>query len=526
MNYTAEGLACGDTCYQLEDITFLPVAGAPPWHPEFYRKERPFFYEEWFKKLVKPYEKSRELRCLALDSLQNQYNDHRIRNKGGEPEWIHRLDTECRRSLRVHFMHSDGVDPLSIVPFLPNAGFGYVVHEDGLIHDAVRTFRLFRLNGIRQLAFLHAPVPCAEDEYRIEEMFPHTRYVHSLDVAATATLIVANNPQLTPHLHNARFAGITHDALTPAGGDSTKLVDLDVFDEDKHYPLLFEHPEWPELRDKYFLSESILREAVLGNGIVGRVLDTADKIAYIGRDARNYLSQYYSSGDPSYQKAFSAISSLVKDNPYICSIWDSVQVEDNQLVMGDCDRLGKFLLLRAYMFRELYYNPNARLLEYVMATALIKYMYVHKLVTREELLIHDDQWLERKMDEVVGISYWLTTFRSIHDHLSYESFGTIDEARCRVSEFDSDESTLSIIDDFRCLTKTGADKFLVKKDGRIMTFAEACPEQTHELEAMLKKKDEFRVCVFSLDHLKIAPMVRTQLKEMVVQGVRQKFNVA
>jgi hypothetical protein len=170
-------------------------------------------------------------------------------------------------------------DVKSIVPQAPFAGFGYVVRDSEFLSDLAEVFNLYRLWHILQLAFLHDPVG-KEDGGSLKGVsyqFPHTRYLHTIDVLAHYALILH---RLGIRSRTGIVAALTHDILTPAGGDTIKQIDPDLFDEDANYPLLLKDAGWPMFRDKYGIDENMLVETILNRGVLGQILDIADKSAF------------------------------------------------------------------------------------------------------------------------------------------------------------------------------------------------------------------------------------------------------
>jgi hypothetical protein len=77
-------------------------------------------------------------------------------------------------------------------PSLAHAGFGYSVAEGSFVDRAINVFGLSRLNYVHQLGFLQDPDTTPEDR-SFQPRFTHTRFLHSLNVAALAAAIVYNN---------------------------------------------------------------------------------------------------------------------------------------------------------------------------------------------------------------------------------------------------------------------------------------------------------------------------------------------
>lgn len=309
---------------------------------------------------------------FLMMELENAYSAARKQEK--EPAWLEFLPVAIVRRLEHCYVIREAENQYKIVPQLPYAGFGYVVFGGGLIQEIDTIFGLDRLNGIRLLASLHDPVIGVGECKVYPTPFHHTRYVHSLDVCAIATLI-GKKCGLSDHdFLTLRIAAQSHDALTPAGGDTIKNIDPEAFDEDTHYPELFLRAGWKAFRDKYNISESMLAETILGKGLLGSILDISDKLAYTGRDLHMFLSKNRHGGYAweNFGDSYDRMMSLIAVNPYPCSVWDCAEVRNGQLVFTDKDRFADFLHIRALMFKILYNNASARFRRLVSLVKLQK----------------------------------------------------------------------------------------------------------------------------------------------------------
>ena len=434
----------------------------------------------------------------ALASLCDEYVEKR-RRLGHEPEWVKELPKQVRLYLRTWFVFSDGFDPLGIMPMNRYSGFGYAVEEGGLLEDVEHAFNLFRLGSVRQLAFLSIP-PRLEDHQDFHTSgyyYSHTRWAHSLDVAAHMTLIGHNNELPDYLMRHARVAGISHDGMTPAGGDTTKLVDFDAFNEETHYGELFEREGWRDVRDKHGLSERLLFETVNGRGILGGMLDFADKLSYVAYDAYTHtgslsLAFLYDDNEKlpvekHYTQGYRRVAETLRDNPLVCSIWDAVavDVDRDEVYCTDADRLAEFLRLRALLFRDIYYNPYAKSMEFVIGSVVMKFLYENRGITREELVVNGDYWLQDKIDDVVG-RFPLSRIRSVlnpRDVLKVETYSDLKEAMQREAELT--ESGLYVIrESWGGGTGTGT-KLKVEHEGTVTPFYEARPDEAREITSLM-----------------------------------------
>lgn len=483
---------------QVDDVIYLPQGNSL--HP---RRERnrgvTIGRELWVQGII-----GQQHGITVFFYLREAYTRYRMQHEG-EPAWINRLYPREQAEMRKHHILTEGIDPFALCPVVPFTGMGYAVVSDGLIDATDRAFGLGRLHGIRQLGFLHNPVVHREKGRTISQLFGHTRFCHSLDVMAIGTLIGLNLGLDEKRLRTLRVGCVTHDAMTPAGGDTTKLVDREAFDEEKLYPRLFQDSRhnWLGLKRAYQLEEQPLIEMVHGQGLLGRILDIADKTAYVARDAdhllrRCELLEYR-------REARGQIQRLIRERPRICALWDAIVVEDDQLVFTDSERLADFLMLRALMFRELYYNPSSRALETLVSKVLIQYLYDTGALTQEQLLVMMDWELDLKLDKLVGRSFWVT---SDMGDPRVETFQTTAEASAHEAELGS--KVISFTEEFRRATKAGTH-FLVRHKKRTRTFRDAFPAQAKTIEKVLSCKDPVRLYYLPIEALRLPPELEQRL---------------
>lgn len=448
----------------------------------------------WYTKLPKRYN------SMPADiNLPHVYNEHCYKN-GGEPDWAKLLPTEVLRDLRRSWLMGDYFDPLAILlRYRDQLGFTCAIQSDGMIHDVCIALGVFRLDGIRQLGFLHDPVMNeAAADSGLAMRFEHTRYMHSLMVMATASLL-GHKVGLSEHdLKHLQVAALTHDVLTPAGGDSVKAIDPHGLDEDAHYQKVFrDNPQWDEARTQYGLDESLLAATVRGEGMLGRLLDIADKTTYIAHDVEAYLM---GDRDPRSHTGFVAPESIISIYDWKkhlgrggCQLWDRCIIENGQVVITDIDRLVGFLTLRALMFRHLYYNPLARYREHMLAYLLLDPLYQEGVITRTELLQMNDADLEVFLSSLVGgISRYgrhaFTFVMELSDTRrspEFEAYETREAAVERMRTLYRENQGLLFMLDVIPRVSEKAVRYLVRDaDGEIKTLAEARPGDAETIRSI------------------------------------------
>lgn len=377
------------------DIAY--VIGKP--HP--YRNElKGIFGAPWFKAFATIQREPIGHTFYIEEALFANYCSS-MDEKSKEPSWTRTVSRNLRNAFRTRFTCSDEFDDvLAISGYRPHLNFAYVVIADGLIHDVCAALNVFRLENIRQLSYLHDPVMNEVPEISGAGMlFHHSRYMHSLDVMATATLMGLKCKLLPWELTHLRVAAISHDVLTPAGGDAVKFLDSSAFDEDLHYPEIFKsNPEWIAIRKRHELSEELLTSIVRGEGLLGQILDLADKSSYVAHDVEAYMMQ----GDPTKTTDYTSPESIIavwnhlqRLNRPSCATWECVSRIGEEMFVTDPLRLSHFLTLRALLFKHLYNNPKARYREQMFATLIVDYLYAEQILSRKDLLTMNDWQLDR-----------------------------------------------------------------------------------------------------------------------------------
>ncbi|MFA9262311.1 MAG: hypothetical protein ACEQSB_03060 [Undibacterium sp.] len=463
----------------------------------------------------------------AIHALGEAYKDYCFRY-GREPKWTKRLAKNMQGSLRHLWLTGEWFDPLWIIQYRRGLGFSFAVECDGFIHDVAEALNVFRLGEIRQLGFLHDPVVNDNTaDIGLAENFHHTRLLHSSTVMATAALIahqIRLPKSLTRHL---LVAALTHDILTPAGGDSVKPIDPDGLDEDKHYPEAFRNnPRWEVVRKRYGLDETLLAKTVAGQGLLGQLLDVADKTTYVDHDVDAYLKwnnprKFRQLVPPA---GFVEIWQLWKKlGQKACRLWDSLELIEGRLVITNPSRLAGFLRLRALMFRHLYFNPRARYREQMLALLVIEPLYHEGRLTRGMLLQMTDYDLMRWIDRETNCD--------IKEHLSrsdrapvIESFATEEAALARLRTLHAIEPTLLfMLETFPQPSKKAVRMLVRNARGDVLPFDEAYPEEAESILAI--GRDPEPVKLYILNKWKAGRILPRDLWEKLYARQRVRFNL-
>lgn len=478
----------------------------------------------WYKELARHHHPH-----FASIFLQNMY-DHFCRVEGKEPPWTENVSPRMKRFLRMGWLQSDNFDPLAILPYRNELGFSFSVHDDDLIHKVSSALNVFRLGQIRQLGFLHDPVmnELVDDCSGIGMLFEHTRYMHSLTVMATASLMSLNCGLNDHDMLHLRVAALTHDVLTPAGGDSIKFIDPDAFDEDAHYPEIFKNnPEWDRVRVRFSLDEELLAEIVRGEGILGRLLDLADKTSYVAHD----LDAYMMDNDPRTFQYFKSPASIMEiwrfqsgaGHP-LCNLWDCVVIKNDQVVVTDGGRLAEFLKLRALMFHHLYYNPKARYREQMLGILIVEPLYRKGVITREQLIKTNDQTLYGVLNYMTGCKdlNWALARSDVAPEI--ESYPNLDIARARVRELVfQDNPPLVMFEEFPAVSVKATQYLVQTRDGEIASFAEAYPEETAEILRLGSDLNPAKVYVLPIE--KMDGIISPEIQKVLLERQRERIDL-
>lgn len=241
--------------------------------------------------------------------------------------------------------------------FLPYSDLKRWLPWNGFLEKALENLPLRRLEGIRSLSFL-SYIGGDTTSAQVEE-YTHDRLHHSLVVPLVGAQILKRNGFSQEDINIETIAGLTHDNGMPAYGDATKKVDPDALDEEKNY--------WESLGEKgqvfiesLGMSQKLLEPIVRNEGILGQVLDIADRITYTMQDLHMTGSEAKTNIFlPTLEPRLLPIRYLLSHDINIGDIYKEVGVDrkKNEVFFNDPKRLHIFLLLRAHLHQMLYLNP-------------------------------------------------------------------------------------------------------------------------------------------------------------------------
>jgi len=321
-----------------------------------------------------------------------------------------------------YFIIDDSIGTVRMTfPFSSTDIYIDVDETKGVFCDIYKTAAFNRLNGISQLGYLVLPKPEELKNYveivYADPPFKHTRWMHSILTAAILDVVLARNGFSIKERASLVLIFACHDIATPAGGDSVKRVDPQNLDEELNFSWLLKHWGLDKKWKKEFGFDLVFAQSVVENvGLFGELLDVIDKIAYTALDC-------FAVGSMRSGK----IRDLCMANPLVMDIWQDIKFSPDKksFTFSDPERLFNFLLLRAYEFQELLFNPQARGLDLFLKD-LVQPLYDKGVITKEQLLTQDDYWLRHILEE-----YYPEKMRSCiePDFLSSRKFKTLKEQK-------------------------------------------------------------------------------------------------
>lgn len=341
-----------------------------------------------------------------------------------------------------------------------------------------------------------------------------------------SSLILANNGFKAHDIALTQVAAVSHDSLTPAGGDTTKGVDQAAFDEDKNYADLFKNlpadqrRDWQQIMTKWNLSEEKLAEIVQGKGVLGRVLDIADKISYVANDVHQYLNMSILPDTVVAQPDFQKIESLASRKDAVCGLWSDVVVDGEQVYFSSPERLADFLVLRGLMFRNLYQNPQARTARHVLLSATTQALYrTGKVNSAEFINLIDDHLVKN-----IGTELWGEGEADFRDLASDKLPIRREECYTKVQAIDImrelGKENLIVVEHWAG-TSDGSKLLTKGSDGKIAPVREVLPELKAELDSIFSYTNDYNVMAVPFAAIGAKPeaekMLRGEQQQMLAE---------
>ncbi len=367
--------------------------------------------------------------------------------------------------------------------FLPFSNLNRWVEEEDFLSKASKRLGAWkRLGGIRVLSFLSYVGPAPEKQYFIG--YTHDRLDHSLVVALTAGEIGRRNNLPVSSINYLEAAGLLHDIATPALGDTAKSIDPENLDEEKFWRESLDNEGREFLKNENLNPQKI--DGIINNGgVLGQILDVADRITYTMKDLRNVIRLM--GNKINVRPYLIEIRYPLSHHPDIGNIFKDVAIDQKKglVFFSDQDRLGVFLLFRALMHKHLYMDPTSQGRDLFVAN-LLKPLYStdgSKPFSPERLR----EMTDREALDVLAGSYNFPRLRGDWIYTQLTNWYPMHQ-RCETVE-DAKETARKISHRYLVLGikeckgfDTGISYLTLDEDGNVIPFREADVSMARQIE--------------------------------------------
>jgi hypothetical protein len=305
-----------------------------------------------------------------------------------------------------------------------------------------------------------------------------------------------------------------------------KTLDPQGFDEDLNYRQSFiNNPEWDEVRKKWKLREDVLAQIVAGEGLLGSILDVADKMTYTAHDVPAFLGGHFHTDfseteSPTLRSMHQKYTQTIDP---LCALWEDVGRRGNRIYFKDPCRLAEFLDIRAVMFAELYNNPKARYRDQMVITLVADALFREGTLTREQLLTGGDEELDRLIDAHCGCPIsWANTCNVSSPRV--REFSTREDAlEDAEAVLKHDSKTFLMVEEFRNPSLKAVQYLVLDNKNALVPFREAHPELAAPIIA--KGEDSKPVKLYILDVKQSVPTMPESTRELVLKWQRVRLGL-
>lgn len=375
----------------------------------------------------------------------------------------------------------------SLFAFLPYSDLSRPIPEGSIYDKAEKKIKaLRRLGNIKALSFLSFIGPQApRDNFYIEHH--HTRFDHSMVVALTTEQILRQNGVPSDQINIGIVAGLLHDIATPALGDAAKQLDPEHLNEEGSW--------WKTLDTKAknfvrgFTDKETLDRIIKNQGVLGEVLDIADRITYVMKDLYNVIGPI----KPEELKSnplLASISHILSFYSEIGNIYKEVGVDQkkNKVFFNDPNMLYAFLLLRAMLHKEFYLHPINQGRD-LFVVKLLEPFYLKRdasKITPSLLRKATDYDLLKKINGRYSPDKSAETdFHNLTNWIPFfEKLDTEEKAIARAKQLQQN-ANVAVVGVKKCRGfDSGISYNVVDKNGRIMSFSEFDPYRAKRLQEL------------------------------------------
>lgn len=390
---------------------------------------------------------------------------------------------------------------------LPFSDMDPWIYDDEIYPQLYQYFPLWRLTRISSLVEF-APVG-KDPVHNAYFGFTHHRFYHTMSVARVMEHILRQNDYPYDVVELGIFAALLHDIATPALGDATVSLDPPNLHEELHWQDVIDEKGWSCLASRG-IGRDTLDEIIKNRGLLGQVLDVADRITYVAQDAyRLMMFSHPQSGlDDPYFRIF---HSLVLADPKFGNLYKDVKIDKKfkKVFFTNQEKLKMFLFLRAKLTEKVYRHPFNQARDILIAR-MIKPFYSADITEDDDLLdpkrlreMDDDQltvylscrylfpdWRMGTAFFEMGFLFWEPKF---------ERFNSAKEAQSYVDSLAGRENIFIMgtrhMKDFN----TGTGYNVMDAYGQIVPFKKFDPRSAQQLAEISRRTRGFRVYYSDLE---------------------------
>lgn len=408
---------------------------------------------------------------------------------------------------------------------LPFSNFKREIPEDSIYKNAFKNFPLARLCGIRKLSNLSHIGPNSEKTVFLQ--FDHETLDHSVTVAVLSEEILRKNGFPEEKIIIGIIARLLHDIATPAFGDAAKKLDPQALNEEKFWWETLGEQGQDFTSKKLGISRETPDKIIKNEGILGQVLDISDRITYVMNDLAAVIEPI-KSYEPELGPYVLSLRHLAALDPKIGDIYKEVGVDErkDKVFFNDPQRLNRFLLIRANLYKYLYVNPISQGRDLLVAK-LLSPLYSRdeksplnpnklRSITDSELIIQE---MAKKLPKLFGdvMSYpeiYYTLFNTlINWYPKYEKFDDFSEANKKALEL-SKKKSIVVLGVNECPGfDSGTTYDVTTPKGEIIPFKNFMPNEALEIEQIEKSTRGFFVLYENIsEDSRINDLLRKVLK--------------
>lgn len=247
------------------------------------------------------------------------------------------------------------------------------------------------------------------------------------------------------------------------------------------------YPELSEYIEKTFdISLEEIHEFIKNEGIIGKILDVADRFAYTARDVYNVVGMAQNSDKDDTH--VNTLAHIIKKNPTLFDAIMEITIENNQLIFEHPETLQDILLLRANMHNLIYLNSYLRareehfglILQYLVQEGFLSLEQLQKGLYRDLEFINEDYifryiWKNNIIDHDPMIT---------HDYFDITQCTTKEEAIKAIEALKKTNGHMPVHHLKTPPFKPGTH-YLVRHHGEVKPLAEVMdPDKLKELQAL------------------------------------------